>query len=168
MATEAERKFLVKDDSWLSNIGSKKDIFQAYLSKEEGRTVRIRKAGDSAFLTIKGTAPEGSIGTPEFEYAIPAQDADDMLKLCLPGAIEKTRHYVEHDGKTWEVDIFHGDNEGLVMAEIELNYADEPFTKPAWAGEEVTFDPRFKNSSLASNPYKSWGKKTLSKDTPKP
>lgn len=156
MGTEPERKFLLNDDSWRSAVTGKSLIVQAYLSKEAGRTVRIRIADDEAFITIKGTAPKGTIDTPEFEYEIPLSDAKDLMKLCLPGAIEKVRHYVPFGGKTWEVDVFEGANKGLIVAEIELNHGTEAFEKPTWAGQEVTEDKRYTNASLSERPYSTW------------
>ncbi len=161
MAFEIERKFLVKDDSWKNNVSAASDITQGYLSRDPARTVRIRRKGDEAFITIKGMAETNGNATPvvpEFEYAIPADDAAVLMALCLPGAVVKTRHLVEHDGKTWEVDVFHGDNAGLVMAEIELSSADEAFSLPPWAGQDVTGNHRFSNAALAEKPYKTWDK----------
>lgn len=166
MGTEPERKFLLNDDSWKTAVVEKSRIVQAYLSKEPGRTVRIRIRDDEAFITIKGKAPEGTIDTPEFEYEIPLTDAEDLLKLCLPGVIEKVRHYVPFGGKTWEVDIFEGANKGLVMAEIELVHGRESFEKPAWAGTEVTHDKRFTNASLSERPYSTWKEKPPGKPRP--
>ncbi len=160
MAVEIERKFLLKNDSWRAQVSESFDITQGYLSREPARTVRIRRKGDDAYLTIKGQ-PQNNDGapiTPEFEYAIPAGDADALLALCLPGAIVKTRHIVMHDGNKWEIDVFHGDNTGLVMAEIELSDAHESFATPAWLGSEVTADRRYANAALAQNPYKTWDK----------
>lgn len=158
MGVEIERKFLVSDDSWRTAVSERFIITQGYLSRDPARTVRIRRKGDEAFLTIKGL-PQGSVGTPEvpeFEYPIPVSDADKMLAQCLPGAISKTRHIVMHDGMRWEVDVFHGDNDGLIMAEIELQSATQPFSKPAWAGQDVTGDQRYSNAQLSQNPYKTW------------
>lgn len=162
MGVEIERKFLLKDDSWRSSITETFNIVQGYLSRDPDRTVRVRRRGDEAFLTIKGHAAPAEDGgapvTPEFEYAIPAADADKLLALCLPGAIAKTRHIVMHDGHKWEIDVFAGDNAGLVMAELELKTAAEAFTRPAWLGTEVTGDHRYSNAALAATPFKSWPK----------
>lgn len=167
MGTEPERKFLTASDSWKKSVSRTADIFQAYLSKDKERTVRLRIVGDEAFITIKGRPPtEDSIETPEFEYAIPKKDAEEMMKFALPGAIEKTRHYVEHMGHTWEVDVFKGKNAGLVVAEIELAHGGESFARPPWLGEEVTFDPRYKNANLSENPYSEW--KCSNDDSPFP
>ncbi len=159
MNTEIERKFLVKDNSWMDHVESKTAIAQAYLSKDPDRTVRVRIAGDEAFITIKGRPPaDRPLDTPEFEYAIPVEDAEKLLKLCLPGTITKVRHLIPDGPHTWEVDVFHGENEGLIMAEIELASENEPFNKPAWLGEEVTYDFRYKNGKLAENPFTTWEK----------
>lgn len=156
MGIEPERKFLLKDDSWKAGVSKKFPIAQAYLSKEPGRIVRIRQKGDEASITIKGTAPEGTIDTPEFEYEIPPSDAQDLLKLCLPGDITKTRHIVEYQGSTWEIDIFHGANTGLVMAEIEFKGDSRDFVAPPWLGQEVTDDKRYSNAYLSERPYSTW------------
>ena len=169
MGVEPERKFLVKDDSWKQAVTDSTVMSQAYLSKEEGRTVRVRLSGDEAFITIKGTPPEGTIDTPEYEYQIPKTDAEDLLKMCLPGEISKTRHYVEYAGKTWEIDVFNGSNKGLVIAEIELAHGQEAFEKPAWLGDEVTHDKKYKNAALSENPYSEWKKNPPVKiNPPKP
>lgn len=165
MGVEIERKFLLSDDSWRASVSETYSITQGYLSRDLACTVRIRRKGDDAYLTIKGQ-PQGNDGAPivpEFEYAIPAGDADALLALCLPGAIVKTRHIVMHDGKRWEIDVFHGDNTGLVMAELELKSADETFTAPPWLGAEVTSDRRYANAALAEKPFKNWDKTTAPK-----
>jgi adenylate cyclase len=156
MGTEPERKFLLTNDSWKKDVTDKIRITQRYLSLDP--TVRLRTTDKGeAFITIKDRAPEGTIDTPEFEYQIPMSDAEEMMKLCLPGEISKTRHHVPFGGKLWEVDVFEGNNAGLVVAEIELAYGTEPFEKPAWAGEEVTHDKRYKNARLLLHPYSGWG-----------
>lgn len=148
MAKEIERKFLVKKD-WKPQ-GDGVYIAQGYLCSDPDRTVRIRRKGASAYLTIKGRN-EG-IERPEFEYEIPCADGDELLKLC-PNLIEKTRYTEEHGGFLWEIDIFHGRNEGLVLAEIELPNREAEFDLPAWAAEEVSGDPRYYNSQLSKLPY---------------
>ncbi len=159
MGTETERKFLVLDDSWKDGVVASYDVTQGYISKDKNSTVRIRTKGDKGFVTIKGQAPaDRPLDTPEFEYEIPHQDALDLLKLCLPGAITKTRHIVEHAGHTWEIDVFGGLNAGLTVAEIELKNADEKFEKPSWLGEEVSFDHRYKNTALSEIPFSAWQK----------
>ncbi len=153
MATEIERKFLVLHDGWKPSVTQAERIVQAYLCRDPERTVRVRIKGDQAFLTIKGQPVTGGFAVPEFEYAIPYEDADALLKLCLPGAIVKTRHLVPYARKTWEIDVFEGDNAGLVMAEIELASEDEEFEKPAWLGAEVTHDNSYKNTALSEQAF---------------
>jgi CYTH domain-containing protein len=153
MAAEIERKFLVRGDSWLEGaVGVR--IAQGYLSQDPSRTVRVRIAGETGWLTIKGCT-EG-ITRQEFEYPIPLADAKALLGLCLPSVIDKTRYRVPFGGHVWEVDVFHGDNQGLVLAEVEL--ADESIEPPlpAWVNREVSADPRYFNSCLASFPYGKW------------
>lgn len=151
MFLEIERKYLVS--GFVSDGLRHKKMTQAYLAKD-GCTVRVRIADDKAFLTIKGKT-EG-ISRAEFEYEIPVEDARAMMNLAIYPPIIKTRYYAEVDGKTWEVDVFEGENEGLVMAEIELRSENEEFSLPEWATEEVTGDKRYYNSYLAENPYKGW------------
>jgi adenylate cyclase len=153
MGVEIERKFLVRRERWPGS--SRSTLFrQGYLSREHGRTVRVRRAGERAFLTIKGEAV--ALARPEFEYAIPPEDADALLAMCHQPTLEKRRHLVEHEGHTWEVDEFFGANDGLWVAEIELARADEPFARPAWVGDEVTDDPRYLNSNLVVHPFRAW------------
>jgi len=152
--TEIERKFLVKEGKWKAGKNGIQ-IKQGYLVAEPEKSVRIRIAGEIAFITIKGKMQ--NITRPEFEYEIPVTDALQLLKLCRPGIIEKIRFIEEVGGKTWEVDVFEGANSGLVLAEIELDSEDEKFELPAWAGNEVTFDRRYYNSWLSVNPYTEWG-----------
>lgn len=156
MGVEIERKFLVKDDSWRASVNESFAITQGYLSRDPARTVRIRRKDAQAFLTIKGQprgASDGAPVVPEFEYPIPPADADQLLALCLPGTIAKTRHIVMHDGHRWEVDVFHGAHTGLVLAEIELSSPTERITIPPWAGQEVTGDPRYSNAALAHSAH---------------
>ena len=150
--TEIERKFLVDTTLWTDRSGGK-PYRQAYLSKE-GNTVRARIAGDKAYLTIKGKAK--GISRSEFEYEIPVADAEALFGLAVSAIVSKTRYRQMVNGKLWEIDVFHGDNEGLVVAEIELENEDESFEKPIWATKEVSFDKRYTNASLARNPYKNW------------
>lgn len=153
MPSEIERKFLVADDSWRDGSAGVR-ICQGYLSQDADRTVRVRIAGEKAWLTIKGRS-EG-ISRVEFEYEIPLVEARELLGLCLPSVIDKTRHEVLHAGHVWEVDVFHGDNEGLIVAEVEL--ADELVSPelPGWVGPEVSDDARYFNSCLAVTPYANW------------
>jgi len=131
-------------------------IRQAYLSTDKDRVVRVRSAGPRAYLTIKGP---GHISRAEFEYEIPLDDAALMLdRLCLPGLIEKTRYRQEFAGHMWEIDVFHGDNAGLVVAEIELREEGESFERPDWVLREVSGDPRYFNASLSRAPFKTWVK----------
>lgn len=153
MAKEIERKFLVSDDTWRSNKQGCHYI-QGYLSRDPERIVRVRQAGTHAFITIKGIT-QGTT-RQEFEYSIPLSDAEDLLKLCLRTLIDKTRFTIDYRGKRWEVDEFHGDNTGLVLAEIELSRDDESVDVPPWIGEEVSHDPRYFNAYLSEHPYTQW------------
>jgi adenylate cyclase len=151
---EIERKFLVRDRSILADLPSAA-YRQGYLSTDPERTVRVRRAGERAFLTIKGA----SVGPtrPEYEYEIPPADADELLDaLALRPLVEKRRHRLAAAGLTWEIDLFEGDNAGLVIAEVELPSADHPLAIPSWAGEEVTDDPRYMNANLVAHPYREW------------
>jgi CYTH domain-containing protein len=153
VATEIERKFLVKEGPWRE--ASAKTYRQGYLSTVKERTVRVRTIDDKAYLTIKGI----SVGASrlEFEYEIPVEDAEELLdKLCEKPLIEKSRHKLDHGGLTWEVDVFFGDNEGLIVAEVELQSENQVFEKPDWVAEEVTSDPRYYNANLIKNPYGNW------------
>jgi adenylate cyclase len=153
MAKEIERKFLVADDSWRSGSTGCR-YTQGYLSRHPERIVRVRQAGNSACITIKGITR----GTTrqEFEYSIPNSDAQALMELCLRPLIEKIRYVVEYRGKRWEVDEFYGDNQGLVLAEIELTREDEAFELPPWIGEEVSHDARYFNANLVEHPFKRW------------
>ncbi|RFB80896.1 CYTH domain-containing protein [Methylovirgula sp. 4M-Z18] len=152
MALEIERKFLVVAEGWRGYRGV--DFRQNYLSTDPWRTVRVRIAGPKAFLTVKGKT-EG-LTKLEFEYEIPVDDAEQLMLLCQPAPIEKIRYRVPYEGFIWEVDVFHGINKGLIIAEIELDYETQPFAKPDWIGKEVTFDRRYSNSNLILNPYSRW------------
>jgi adenylate cyclase len=153
MAAEIERKFLLADDSWRDGSPGVR-IAQGYLSQDPDRTVRVRIAGGGAWLTIKGRS-EG-IARAEFEYEIPPADAAELLEMCLPSVIDKTRHLVNYGGHVWEIDVFHGENEGLVVAEVELADPSISPVMPPWAGAEVSSDARYFNSCLATNPFKKW------------
>ncbi|ALO47213.1 CYTH domain-containing protein [Pseudohongiella spirulinae] len=151
MATEIERKFLLANGNWRTKVVTSIKIIQGYLSRDE-TTVRIRKSGNQAWLTIKG--PSQGISRLEYEYAIPPADADQMLMtLCDDQLIEKTRHLVPVDALTWEIDEFHGRHHGLIVAELELPHEHTAFERPDWLGQEVSSDPRYRNSYLASNPF---------------
>lgn len=155
MPTEIERKFLVKGDRWRS-LGEGKPYCQGYITADSDRSVRVRIAGDEGFLTIKGK----TIGSArsEYEYAIPVDHAREMLQtLCAPPLVQKTRYRVEWEGLVWEIDEFEAENQGLIMAEVELAEANQTIVFPDWIGEEVTFDPRYYNSNLAKHPFSHWG-----------
>jgi adenylate cyclase len=153
MGIEIERKFLIKNDSWKASAGEGQVCRQGYLLSGEDKTVRVRIMGSGAFLTIKGP-PEG-ITRHEYEYAIPVNDAEALLGLC-DQIIEKKRYFIDHAGMRWEVDVFTGANEGLVMAEIELDSVDHQIELPGWAGEEVSDDSRYYNACLAEHPFSAW------------
>jgi len=152
MGTEIERKFLVEGTPWAQGSGVR--YSQGYLNRDKERVVRVRVAGEEAFLTIKGVSRGAS--RAEFEYPIPKGDAEQLLKLSDGPVIEKNRYVIPHEGSHWEVDEFLGDNAGLVVAEIELRTEDQPFSRPPWLGREVTHDSRYFNSSLATHPYSKW------------
>lgn len=153
MATEIERKFLVKTELWTRPTRGKR-LVQGYLSTSGRSTVRVRIAEDQAFVTIKGRAH--GISRSEFEYEIPVAEAEQLLELSETPLIDKVRYLVEHEGHTFEVDVFSGESAGLVVAELELSREDEAFSAPAWLGREVSFDRRFANSSLATVPFSHW------------
>jgi adenylate cyclase len=153
MAREIERKFLVDLARW-QPTGPGTLFRQGYLSTHPDRTVRVRIEGAAAKLTVKGRTV--GVTRVELEYPVPLADADALLELCERPIIEKRRFLEVHDGKTWEVDVFAGDNDGLVVAELELASEDEPFTLPPWALREVSGDPRYYNANLIAAPYKTW------------
>ena len=156
MAQEIERKFLVKGD-FKPSVVKETRITQGYLSSVPERTVRARVYGDKGFLTIKGIGNESGASRFEWETEISVEDAKNLLALCEPGVIDKTRYIVpEASGLKFEVDEFYGENEGLTVAEIELPTEETPFTKPEWLGEEVTGDVKYFNSMLMKNPFKNW------------
>lgn len=148
MARETERKFLVKGE--FRHLAVKEiAITQCYLTKDRDKTIRLRIAGDEGILTIKSAAPEGSITRGEWEFPVSLVDALDILNLCLPGKVVKTRYLIPVGNHTFEVDVFHDKNEGLIIAEVELGSDDEEFEKPGWLGEEVTGRIEYYNSHLA-------------------
>ena len=155
---ETELKFLPKNDGWRSQATRHVAIKQGYFTRAEDYNVRVRIVdGQSAKLTIKSRKLESGISRYEFEYPIPLEDAETMMaEFCGKRIVEKTRHYVDFVGHRWEVDEFFGANEGLVVAEIELESVDETFEKPDWAGEDVTADSRYGNQNLADKPYCDW------------
>jgi adenylate cyclase len=154
MGREIERKFLVVDTSAAAAVPGVR-IRQGYLSTVPERTVRVRRAGDRAFVTIKGRSTR--LTRDEFEYEIPPSDADELLdRLCEQPLVEKSRHVVEHGGRRWEVDVFEGDNAGLVVAEVELPAEDAQVAIPRWVGREVSADPRYLNANLVRRPFRTW------------
>ncbi|MBD3169985.1 MAG: CYTH domain-containing protein [candidate division Zixibacteria bacterium] len=154
MGKEIERKFLVLRNEWDRN-GEGLLYRQGYLSVDKQRVVRVRVVGNQGFITIKGIARGAS--RDEFEYEIPCPDANQMLdELCIKPLIEKLRYRVEHAGMIWEIDEFKGDNEGLLLAEVELEDENQAVELPRWIGQEVTGDPRYFNSNLVANPYTKW------------
>ena len=155
MAIEIERRFLVADDSWLAASESNQRIVQGYILVSESKAVRVRIAGEEAWLTVKGGTDV--LNRLEFEYAIPPDDAQTMIEtLCENQVIDKVRHRIGQGELTWEIDIFNGANAGLVIAELELPTADTPFDRPAWLGEEVSDDCRYLNARLLRNPWPNW------------
>jgi adenylate cyclase len=153
---EIERKFLVTSDAFKKEAFSQKRITQGYLSTVPERTVRVRTKGDQAFLTIKGASNETGMSRFEWEKEIPVEDAKKLLLLCEKGVIDKTRFEIKVGKHLYEVDEFYGDNQGLIMAEIELQSETESFEKPNWLGKEVTNDSRYYNAYLSKNPYTDW------------
>ena len=152
MAKEIERKFLVKAGAWRNEKGTK--YRQGYLNSQKERVVRVRTIDDKGFLTIKGLTVGAS--RLEFEYEIPRQDADQLLDICEKPLIEKRRYKVVEGEFVWEIDEFFGENQGLIVAEVELESEDQQFPRPDWVGEEVTGDPRYFNSNLIKKPFKMW------------
>lgn len=153
MAAEIERKFLVGNADWREGAAGVR-MAQGYLSLDPDRTVRVRVAGKSAWLTIKGRT--AGITRAEFEFDIPLEQAQSLLVLCLPTMIDKTRYRIFHRGYVWEVDVFHGENEGLILAEVELSNESDAPDIPPWGLTEVSADPRYFNSYLATHPFKTW------------
>lgn len=155
MALEIERKFLVKGD-YKPYVYKSEEIIQGYLSSNPQRIVRVRVKGDKAYLTIKGMSNASGITRFEWEKEIPVQEAKELIQLCEPGMIAKVRHYIRNGDRVFEVDEFGGENQGLILAEIELGDEGEDFFKPDWLGEEVTGDKRYYNASLTICPYSKW------------
>ena len=156
MALEIERKFLVKDDSYKAMAFSSSRIAQGYICSGGGRTVRVRIRDDKGYLTIKGPSDVRGLGRYEWEKEIPLLEAVELMKLCEPGMIDKTRYLVRSGKHVFEVDEFYGENEGLTVAEVELASEDEPYEKLPFIGEEVTGDVKYYNSFLMKNPYIRW------------
>lgn len=153
---EIERKFLVCNDGYRREAFGSSRIKQGYICSERGRTVRVRIRDDKGYLTIKGASDEKGLSRYEFEKEILLDEAEQLLKLCEPGMIDKTRFLVKSGSHTFEVDEFYGENEGLVIAEVELQSEDEPFEKPHFIGREVTGDRRYYNSHLLKHPFSAW------------
>jgi CYTH domain-containing protein len=160
MALEIERKFLVKDDVFKSAAVKIIPIEQGYITNGAGCTVRVRIFGTTAVLTIKSNNATNGIARHEWEYAIPLDDAREMMTLCTSNVISKTRYVIPVGKHFFEVDVFHDDNDGLVIAEVELSAEDEPFESPEWLGKEVTGEQCYYNAFIADNPYKKWGEMT--------
>jgi len=156
MALEIEGKFLVHSEAFIAEASESSHIAQGYIGTVPGRTVRIRIRGDKGYITIKGNSTEDGLSRFEWEKEIPVSEAEELLTLCEPGIIDKTRYLVPFEGHTFEVDVFHGENEGLVMAEVELSAPDEAYASPAWLGEEVTGDHRYYNKYMSKHPFKTW------------
>jgi adenylate cyclase len=153
---EIERKFLCTDDSYKKEAFTQNRIKQGYLNSNPERTVRIRIKGNKGFLTIKGISNNTGMSRFEWEKEIAIEEANQLLLLCEPGVIDKTRFEVKLGNHIFEIDEFYGENEGLIMAEIELESESTIFEKPNWLGKEVTNDKRYYNSYLSNNPYKTW------------
>ncbi len=157
MSREIEHKFLVDVARWDPGDIVPLEIRQGYLSTAAGRVVRVRVAGDAAWVTIKGV--DRGIERAEYEYPIPPGDAREILeRICVKPIIAKRRYRVPYHGKTWDVDVFEGDNAGLTIAEIELDAVDEAFDRPPWLGEDVSGDTRYRNASLVAHPWREWGR----------
>lgn len=156
MHTEIERKFLVTNNDFIKEAYAVRRIVQGYICSTPGRTVRVRIGSEKGFLTIKGPSDEKGLSRYEFEQEIPLEDAEQLIKLCEPGIIDKVRYLVEAGKHVFEVDVFHGENEGLIIAEVELNSEDEIFEHPHWLGQEVSGDRRYYNSMLTRHPFTKW------------
>jgi len=154
MAYEIERKFLVTDPSWRAEVFDSVLMFQGYIHSDPQNAVRIRTAGERAWLTVKSALTH--LKRAEYEYEVPLADAIEMLNLCPRPPLEKVRHSLTHAGRHWVIDEYRGENSGLVVAEIELEGEDEDFPKPPWAGVEVSEDPRYLSVCLYERPYNSW------------
>ena len=155
MPQEIERKFLVTGE-YKSQAYAQSHIVQGYISSARGRTVRVRIRDDKGYLTIKGASNESGTSRYEWEKEIPLNEAEELMRICEPGIIDKTRYLVRSGRHIFEVDEFYGENDGLVVAEVELASEDEPFEKPPFIGREVTGDVRYYNSQLMKQPFKSW------------
>jgi adenylate cyclase len=154
MPREIERKFLLQDDTWRREVRRSQPMSQGYIASGGGASVRVRVAGEEAWLNIKVGGFVAS--RQEYEYAIPLDEARELLAAAQRPLIEKTRHFVERGAMTWEIDEFHGENAGLVVAELELDSEDEQFARPPWLATEVTQLRRYYNVSLVTHPYRTW------------
>lgn len=161
MGIEIERKFLLLNEEWKNCIGflGGQRIVQGYLNKDKNRTVRVRTKGVCGYITVKGVTTGAT--RAEYEYEIPSKDAIEMLKMCDGNLIEKTRYTKFHNNDIWEIDVFEGKNEGLVVAEVELESEKKKLVLPEWIGEEVTYQPKYFNSSISNHPFKSWSKNNV-------
>ncbi|MFT4663155.1 MAG: adenylate cyclase [Gammaproteobacteria bacterium] len=155
MPIEIERKFLLASEDWRKKADKGTIFKQGYLNSQKERTVRIRIAGTKGLITVKGVTVKNS--RAEFEYEIPLADAGELLLLCEKPLIEKRRYIVMENGMTWEVDVFEGENEGLILAEVELESEQQEVVLPDWVGEEVSGDVRYYNANLVGEPFGSWG-----------
>ena len=155
---EIERKFLVQSDAFKDQAFKSTRIVQGFLNTHKKRTVRVRLKGNDGFLTIKGESSSSGLSRFEWEKSIPKEEAEQLLQLCEDGVIDKIRYEVKVEEHIFEIDVFFGDNTGLIVAEVELSSENETFKKPNWLGQEVTGDIRYYNSQLSKNPYNSWGK----------
>ncbi len=155
MGKEIEHKFLLANDDWRQHIERSEEYSQGYLATNERCSIRVRVAADRAWLNMKSATL--GISRTEFEFHIPVEEARQILEsLCIKPYISKTRHFVKYGLHTWEIDEFHADNDGLIVAEIELQSEDEDFLRPDWIGEDVSADTRYYNACLVQNPYKNW------------
>ena len=155
MSTEIERKFLIINDNWKRSVYETTDYIQGYFNTNKDCSIRIRIANNTASINIKSATL--GIHRSEYDYPVPVNDAKEMLEhLCIKPLIEKTRYKLKFENHMWEIDVFYGENKGLLVAEIELDSIDEQFSKPDWAGDEVSDDPRYYNVCLVDNPYKNW------------
>lgn len=156
MPVEIERKFLVRDKHFLNEAHKSVVIKQGFLNSDKNRVVRVRTSDDSGYLTIKGISDASGLKRMEWEYEIPRAEAEALLAICEPTIIEKTRYYIRNGSLEFEVDVFEKENEGLMVAEIELPDENTAFTKPHWLGKEVTGEVKYYNASLSKHPFNSW------------
>lgn len=153
---EIERKFLVLSETFKKEAFKRARIVQGFLNTHPARIVRVRIHGENGFITVKGKPNETGVSRFEWEHQISLAEAEELLRLCEPGIVEKTRFEVQNGNHIYEIDEFMGENEGLIVAEIELTSETEPFQKPDWLGKEVTGDEKYYNSNLSKNPFKNW------------